>query len=93
MHPARESRPAISTGGYNNIQLFQTPGYVSLLYEFTVADPTIWVSRWTAQMTRKKHPDLIDEFACHEGNYGLDNILAGSRSEEAALAARAEESR
>ncbi len=86
--------PPISTGGYNNnIQLCQPPGYVSLLYEFTVADPTIWVSRWTAQMTMKKNPDLIYEFACHEGNYGLYNILAGSRSEEAALAARAEESR
>jgi hypothetical protein len=35
----------------------------------------------------KRNPELIFEFACHEGNYGLYNIMAGSRSEEAAGAA------
>ena len=40
-----------------------------------------------------KNPDLIYEFACHEGNYGLHNILAGSRSEEAATAENAAESK
>ena len=87
-------RPLLSTGEHLSlVERFTRTDSETLLYEFTVADPTIWVRRWTAQMTMKKNPDLIYEFACHEGNYGLYNILAGSRSEEAALAARAEESR
>ena len=52
-----------------------------------MTDPTIWVRPWAAELPMKRNPDLIYEFACHEGNYGLYNILAGSRSEEAASAA------
>ena len=87
-------RPLLSSGEHLSlVERFTRTASETLLYEFTVADPTIWVRRWTAQIPMKKNPDLIYEFACHEGNYGLHNILAGSRSEEAALAARAEEAR
>ena len=53
------------------------------MYEYTVDDPTIWTSAWTAQHPMKLNPDSLYEFACHEGNYGLEGILAGSRAEEA----------
>ena len=55
----------------------------NLMYEYTVDDPTIWTSAWTAQHPMKLNPDPLYEFACHEGNYGLEGILAGSRAEEA----------
>jgi hypothetical protein len=61
-------------------------------YEFTVQDPTTWTRPWTSAipMTKDGAPDRIFEYACHEGNYGIVNILAGHRNEEktAAEAAR-----
>lgn len=54
----------------------------AILYEFTVDDPTAFMHPWTAQipMTRSKGP--IFEYACHEGNYALVDILAGARRAE-----------
>lgn len=51
-------------------------------YEFTVDDPTTFTRPWTAQipMTRSKGP--VFEYACHEGNYALVDILAGARAAE-----------
>ena len=63
------------------------------MYEYTVTDPTIWTSSWTARHPMKRNPDLMYEFACHEGNYGMHGIMAGSRAEEAEAAADATESR
>jgi hypothetical protein len=56
----------------------------TLLYEFTVDDPTVYTRPWTAQMTMTKSDEHIYEYACHEGNLGLVNILAGARAEEKA---------
>ena len=52
-------------------------------YRFTLTDPTTYTEPWTASipMTRLEAP--IFEYACHEGNYGLYNILAGARAAEA----------
>ncbi len=54
----------------------------TLLYEFTVNDPTAFTRPWTAQIpvTRTKGP--IFEYACHEGNYAMTDILAGARVAE-----------
>ena len=80
-------RPLLSTGeNLSLVERFTRTDPETLIYEFTVTDPTIWVSPWTAQLPMKRNPDLIYEFACHEGNYGLYNIMAGSRSEELAAA-------
>ncbi len=56
-------------------------------YEFTFDDSTVFTRPWTAAipMTRMEGP--LFEYACHEGNYGLENILAGARAEEQAAAA------
>ena len=87
-------RPLLSSGeNLSLIERFTRTDAETLLYEFTVTDPTIWVSPWTVQLPMKMNPDLIYEFACHEGNYGLYNIMAGSRAEEAAAAASAPQSR
>jgi hypothetical protein len=51
-------------------------------YEFTVDDPDTWVRPWSAEIPWKKTTGPIFEHACHEGNYGLANILAGARREE-----------
>lgn len=60
----------------------------TLLYEFTVDDPTVWTKPWTVSMPMAKTSDLMYEYACHEGNYGLEGILSGARTEEKAAEAK-----
>jgi hypothetical protein len=54
----------------------------TLLYQFTVDDPATWTRSWSAEVPWKKTNGPIFEHACHEGNYGLYNTLAGARAEE-----------
>ena len=54
----------------------------TMLYKFTVEDPSTWTRPWSAEVPWKKTIGPIFEHACHEGNYGLGNILAGARAEE-----------
>ena len=54
----------------------------TLLYGFTVTDPRTFVRPWTAEVPMALSPNPTYEYACHEGNYGLEGILAGTRAEE-----------
>ena len=54
----------------------------TLLYEFTVDDPTSFASPWRVQLPMKASSDPIFEYACHEGNEALLGILRGARFEE-----------
>ena len=54
----------------------------TLEYQFTVTDPETWTSPWTASVEMLRTDVPMYEYACHEGNYGLFNILAGARMEE-----------
>ena len=54
----------------------------TLLYEFTVDDPTAFTKPWTAVLPMKREDTQLYEYACHEGNYALQNILRGARMEE-----------
>ena len=56
----------------------------TLVYEFTVEDPTTWTRPWTAQIPMAKSEDLMYEYACHEGNYGMMNLLSAARAVEKA---------
>ena len=58
----------------------------TLLYEFTVEDPKTWTRPWTAAVPMKKSELPLFEYACHEGNYGMEGILAGARADEKAAA-------
>jgi len=53
-----------------------------MLYRFTVEDPATWTKPWSAEVPWKKTIGPIFEHACHEGNLGLANTLAGARAEE-----------
>ena len=54
----------------------------TIRYQFTVDDAATWTRPWSAEMPWKKTTGPIFEHACHEGNYGLYNTLAGARVEE-----------
>ena len=59
----------------------------TLEYEYTVTDPETWSSPWTASIPMRMADQPMFEYACHEGNYSMDGILAGHRAEEAEAAA------
>jgi hypothetical protein len=61
------------------IERFTLADPQTLLYEFTVDDPTTWTKPWTAQIPMRKTDDQIFEYACHEGNYGMTGLLKGAR--------------
>jgi hypothetical protein len=54
----------------------------TIQYRFTVEDPATWDRPWTADAPLAKTAGPIFEFACHESNYGIANILAGARADE-----------
>src|SRR5437773_10569870 len=54
----------------------------TLLYEFTVDDPSTFTRPWSAALPMTKTNDRVFEYACHEGNYALADILRGARAEE-----------
>ena len=54
----------------------------TIRYQFTVDDPSTWTRPWSAEVPWAKTIGPLFEHACHEGNYGLPNILAGARAEE-----------
>jgi hypothetical protein len=53
-----------------------------LLYQYTVVDPAIYTAPWLAEYSLYMTRRPLYEFACHEGNYSLPNILAGARAQE-----------
>ena len=57
----------------------------TLSYEATVDDPETWTKPWTLSLPRKRTTGIMLEYACHEGNYDLPNILKASRKEDARL--------
>ncbi len=60
----------------------------TLDYEFTVDDPGTFTRPWKGSLPWARAEGPMYEFACHEGNHGLMNILAGSRAEERAAEGR-----
>ena len=63
----------------------------TLLYRFTVDDPTVWTAPWSGEYVWPASDDRVYEYACHEANYSFGGILRGARvlEEDARLAAEA----
>ncbi len=61
----------------------------SILYEFTVDDPAMWTRPWSGEYAMARLDGPMFEYACHEGNYGIANILSGQRFEEQQAAEQA----
>jgi hypothetical protein len=69
------------------IERFTPTGPDSMDYMITIDDPAIYTRSWTASIPMTKVEGPLYEYACHEGNYGLKNILTGHRKEEEEKAA------
>ena len=64
------------------IERFTPTGPDSMDYQITIDDPAIYTRSWTASIPMSRIEGPLYEYACHEGNYGLRNILAGHRTDE-----------
>jgi hypothetical protein len=62
------------------IERFTRTDANTLVYEFTVDDPSTWAKTWTLQLPMRKSDLPIYEYACHEGNYGMFGLLNGARA-------------
>jgi hypothetical protein len=71
---------------FHLVERFTRRDAKTLIYEFTVNDPTLWTRPWTASVPMTLSDEPIYEYACHEGNRGMVGILAGARADEAAAA-------
>jgi hypothetical protein len=72
-------------GAHENLKLTERitrPSAEILNFEFTVNDPTTWSAPWTAMIPLKLKDERIFEYACHENNYAIPNMLSGHRFEE-----------
>jgi hypothetical protein len=74
---------AIGTGKtLTLVERFSRPDKETLEYEQTTIDPTTFSNSFTASIPMSLSEGQIFEYACHEGNHGLENILRGARTEE-----------
>jgi len=64
------------------IERFTRTGPETILYQFTVEDPTAFTKPWTAELPMTRTAGPMYEFACHEGNFALERILSIARQAE-----------
>ena len=69
---------------FHLIERFTRVDEDTLLYEFTVEDPTWWTRPWTVELPMTKTTGPLFEYACHEGNYGMAGMLRGARADDRA---------
>lgn len=87
--PATTRQDIFSSQDLHVVERFTPLDANTIAYRFTVEDPSTWTKPWTAEIVMRRTEGPLLEYACHEGNYGLVNILAGARAEEKAAAAKA----
>ena len=86
-HPQQKFRAAIRhqilmMEGAEVTERFTRTSENEILYEFEVNDKKAYRDVWKGEMPLRATEDKIYEYACHEGNYAMANILAGARAEE-----------
>ena len=77
-----ERRWRNATGNVKLVERFTRVDPDTLEYTYTVTDPETWTRPWTATIPLRRNDLPLYEYACHEGNYSLPNILSGHRAAE-----------
>jgi hypothetical protein len=80
--PQNTRQDILATSRLHVIERFTPTDANTIRYEFTVEDPDTWTMPWSGEMPIRRAEGPIYEYACHEGNYGLANILRGARASE-----------
>ena len=71
-----------SAGGLRLVERFTRTGAGTIEHQVTIEDPTAFVRPWTASIPLRRTEAPMFEYACHEGNYGMEGIMAGARADE-----------
>ena len=82
--PATARQDIFSGPDLHVVERFTRINDDTIVYRFTVDDPGTWTKPWSGETLMRKTRGPIFEYACHEGNYGLEDILAGARAAEKA---------
>jgi hypothetical protein len=88
IHPMQLEQPSILwayRGATENLKVterFTRTGPDTILYRFTMDDPATFTAPFTGELPFTKMDEQIYEYACHEGNYAMQNILQGERAKE-----------
>jgi len=80
--PGTGRQDIFSSRDLHIIERFTRTGPDTIVYRFTVDDPSTWTKPWSGELLMRRIEGPIFEYACHEGNYGLANILAAARANE-----------
>ena len=75
--------------GLHLVERFTRVAEGTLLYEYTVTDPESFERPWSVAVPMRKNDLPVFEYACHEGNYGMLNLMVSARAEDARKAAEA----
>src|SRR5579862_7887681 len=78
----RETSLQGSTADTRLVERFRRVDADTIVYDFTVTDPNSYIRPWRAVVPLVRTDAPLYEYACHEGNYALPNILAGARAQE-----------
>ena len=81
-HPLHTLRGISPSDELTVIERFTRVDERTINYEFTVEDLSTYTDPWGGEMDFRKFDDVLYEYACHEGNYALSNILRGARYQE-----------
>ena len=94
-HPLQQMTQFVSLGGawgksdsLRVVERFVRTGPNVIFYRFTVHDPLNFTAPWTGELSMIAMDEQIYEYACHEGNYALSNVLSGARAMEREAAAK-----
>jgi hypothetical protein len=79
-------KPQVSFRGSSQnlhvIERFTRTDANTILYTFTIDDPTTWTKQWRGEIPLRATDERLYEYACHEANYGLEGVLRGARAQE-----------
>ena len=75
---------SVSSESLHVTERFTRTGPETLKYEITIDDPETWTKPWSVMIPLTRSRDQVFEYACHEGNLGMADILSGARAEERA---------
>ena len=79
LNPRHPFRGIPTTDALTITERFSRVDDGTVVYEFTIDDPTTYTQPWGGQLPFRKMDELLYEYSCHEGNYALEGILSGAR--------------
>jgi hypothetical protein len=82
IHPEQDLQGIAPTEALRVIERFSRADANTINYEFTVIDPTTYTQPWGGEVPYTRLDAQVYEYACHEGNYAMSNVLSGARAEE-----------